>query len=157
MAVGEVRGVDSGKFDGDDGVVEQGEQPLDRADEALGLAGAPVHVLSASRARRVLSGVARRGFRTPYGLCAQQLLETYSPLGVVNFLKSGDIDSSFFREGMGGRSGLAVFEGDTPGGAGELLLRVSLGGVDSFDQHGEAARRGVAVHCVTSSREGVRG
>ncbi len=45
MAAAGVAGGDAGDFERDDGGVEQCDDPADGADEALGLAGAPVHVL----------------------------------------------------------------------------------------------------------------
>ena len=45
MAAAGVAGGDAGNLQRDDGRVKQRDDPADRTDEALGLAGAPVHIL----------------------------------------------------------------------------------------------------------------
>ena len=101
----------AGELDGHDFIAEQASEPEDGAHEALGLAGAPVHVLGPVDARRSLWELGGDHFssRRPR---LSVVAARYSPLGVVMRLELGDGDAGFPREGFGGGRGDAVLEGD---------------------------------------------
>ena len=63
VAISEVRSVDARKFHGHDSVIEQRQQPLDRADKSLRLPGAPVHVLRPVERSQFLGQLLGENFR----------------------------------------------------------------------------------------------
>ena len=85
MAAARVAGADSGDFEGDDGGIEEGDDPAHGADKALGLAGAPVHVFGPVEAEDFLGEFGGEQLR-----CAELALDRLKGLLVDNsFLRAG--------------------------------------------------------------------
>src|SRR5271165_6801156 len=105
VTVSEVCSLDSGKLNGDDSVIEQREQPLDRANKALGLASAPVHVLRPVEGGEFFGQVLGENFSSGAAFAIDDCADVF-PLGRRNSLEGGDFDSRFFGERVGGGRGL---------------------------------------------------
>ena len=145
MAAALIAGGDAGDFKRYDVGVEQGDYPADGADETLGLAGAPVHILGPVNGEDFFGEFGGEDFGGGAAGALHRCADIIA-FRVGDFLERGDVDASLFCECFGGLGGRAVFEGDGPRGAGELLFAVGLLGEDAVARDGEAARRGIGCN-----------
>ena len=125
MAAAGVAGGDAGDFERDNGGVKQRDEPADRANETLGLAGAPVHVLGPVEGENFFGQLGGQHFGGG-AACALHGRADVFAFGRGDFLERGDGDAGLFGEGFGSGCGLAVFEGYLPRGADELLFGIGL-------------------------------
>jgi len=137
-ARGSARG-DSAEFNGNDFVIEEGDEPAHGTNETLRLAGTPVHTL----------GPVKRGdfFGHEFGekleggaAFANDVGGNILTLGRGGGSELADFDSNFLGEGNGGLGGLAIFVSVGCAGAEELLGNVWLRGLESVGDDGDAAR-----------------
>ena len=152
MAVGGAAGSLAGEGDGDDLFAEQAGEPEDGADEALGLAGAPVHILGPVDAGDLFGELGGDHFSSRAAAFERGGGEVFA-LRRGDGLEFGDGDAGLAGEGFGGGRGKAVLEGDLDGGAGGLFGDVGLLGQDVADEDGEAARSGVGMRDGVSADE----
>ena len=144
VAVGLACGLVAAEGDGHDVRTEEREQPADGADEALGLAGAPVHVLGPVDGGELFGEFGGEDFgggAAGLGAGGGDVVAFGGGDGLQGFHG----DARFFREGDCGGAGDAVFVGDLDGGAEELFGEIGLALGDVVDEDGEAARGGEAL------------
>ena len=134
-------GGDAAEFEGDDLVVEQGDEPAHGTDEALGLAGTPVHVLGPVEGGDLLGDEFGEEIERGAAFFDHVGGEVFA-LGRGGRGERFERDSGFFGEGDGGLGGLSVLVGMGGGGAEKLLGNVGLRGGEAADEDGDAARRG---------------
>ena len=149
-------GGDAAELKGNDLVVEQGDEPADGTDEALGLAWTPVHALGPVEGGDFLGDeFGEEVERGPafFDHVGGKILA----LGRGGLGELSQRDSGFLGEGDGGLSGLAVFVGVGGGGSQKLFGNVRLRCGKAAHQHGDAARRGKGLRRLASGSPGCGG